>query len=84
MFCPGDLPSLCYICKEPNKHRFFLHRDHGLNLFELLFKTYPEWRQKYFFQFGDDPMDELKKQPKVTLLNFKNFFGGKDDILNLP
>jgi hypothetical protein len=63
---------------------FFLHRDHGLNLFELLFKTYPEWRQKYFFQFGDDPMEELKKQPKVILQIFKCNFFEKDDILNLP
>jgi hypothetical protein len=29
-----------------------------------LFKTYPDWRQKYFSHFGDDDFADLKKQPQ--------------------
>jgi hypothetical protein len=31
----------------------------------LLFETYPDWREKYFPHFGDAPIDELIKVPKV-------------------
>ena len=43
----------------------WLNREHGVNLFVLLFQTYPDWREKYFPHFGETPIDELRIQPKV-------------------
>ncbi|XP_023336328.1 globin isoform X2 [Eurytemora carolleeae] len=61
-------------------------REHGIGFFELLFKTYPDWREQFFGHLGTMPFAELKDTPKfrahaglvMSTLNF--WVSNLDDI----